>query len=62
MRTARVHRHPAVAAVERELRSRLRFEAVEEALVDVDAVTCPRAGRRFWRLLDEAGAVLGAMG
>src|SRR5665648_606745 len=38
MRTTCVHRHLTVAAGERELRSRLRVEAVEEALVDVDAV------------------------
>jgi len=38
MRTACVHGHLAVAAGERELRSRLQVEAVEEALVDVDAV------------------------
>ena len=42
MRAARVHRHLAVAAGERELRSRLRVEAVEEALVDVDAVLVRR--------------------
>jgi len=38
MRSACVHRHPAVAATERELLSRLLVEAVEEARVDVDAV------------------------
>ena len=33
-----VHRHLAAAAGERELPSRLRVEADDEALVDVDAL------------------------
>jgi len=38
MRSACVHCHLAVTTAEREHRSRLPFEAVEEVLVDVDAV------------------------
>ena len=38
MRTACVHRRRAASAAEREPRLRLRVDAGEEALVDVDAV------------------------